>query len=1138
MRTFAAPNGVVGPPAVCSPARDRLELFAVGGRGLVYQWSLHGSTWSGPHPLLQGPVAVPAGVGISALAAANGRIDVFAVDSHTRAPAWWRFDRGFWMPPVTLAREANLHPTPVSAVATSATTMDVFAVGAGNGPWWWHFDGSNWAPRAVFLGNAGLHPERVAAVCTNADTGQLNLFAAGAGNQLWHWQRASARAAAAWTMIPRGGNLPRGAVSAVSWGPGRVDVFAAAAGNLVQHWWPAGVGFGSDQMPVPPRGLEDGGVLPGSVTAVSYARDRLDVFGITPDGRIAHWEWDGARWHGPDHHGSGVRHGELSAVARVNPWPNSVPYRRLDVFGIGAGNTAVGWPGSVNTSTRTWTNWPTNRSVAGATVVRPDSLEELVGAVVAAERQGSGVRAVGSGWSNSDAAVTNNWVVETDQLDGVLTQVTSHCLNPDGRRKARNLLHVEGGMKLWQLNALLDSRTLAVPTMGGSSGQSIAGLLSTSAHGCDVDRGPIPEMVRGIHLVGPGGAQHWIEPSHGLTDRQAVASSLGLPLEHVHYDDDWFSSALVAVGSLGVMYSLLVEAVPQYDLNAQCDMLDWDRVTAALRGGPGTAGFPFRPGNRAVQIIIDPYAGATRACFLTTRRHVATHTVEAPADWVPPWLIGGVTLAILQVLRLDPGQIPGTVSRLTRQNQLGWQFDTRRNTVGISHTMMGRRDPGPNLGLTVEAVFDATWPNTRYLDFTDAALQLIADKFNETPRRGYLGWISMRFQGASRAYLSPQHRPDAKPDPDPSTFMPRTVTIEFAALWRIPLTNNAYDQWNDTAELIPLIEAKAREFGGGLHWGMNDAVNAIDTVRTYPRLDTWRRIRSQLTRSGTIRTFDNALTRRCGLSDHPLPARPGNFTNDKLDDLAVFRPRDANWYLIDSATGAMTQTLFGTSSSIPVHADYTGDGKTEFAVWDPYTATWSVQGGTPAVFGKVGDIPVPGDYDGDGAASYAVWRPENGTWYFQSRRWTAGRPPVQWGQVGDVPVPSDYDGDGVTDLAVWRPGDGVWYVITSGGTGAGGQWGQAGDIPVPADYDGDGRVDLAVWRPSDGRWYVIESSTGRRYSVQWGEPGDIPVPGRYTVPFRADFAVWRPRDGMWHIKDSHTGATRSRQWGLTGDIPV
>jgi FAD/FMN-containing dehydrogenase len=47
-------------------------------------------------------------------------------------------------------------------------------------------------------------------------------------------------------------------------------------------------------------------------------------------------------------------------------------------------------------------------------------------------------------------------VVETDNLDGVLTEVISSCLTRSADRG--HLLHVEAGMKLWQLNEILDRK--------------------------------------------------------------------------------------------------------------------------------------------------------------------------------------------------------------------------------------------------------------------------------------------------------------------------------------------------------------------------------------------------------------------------------------------------------------------------------------------------------------------------------------------------------------------------------------------------------------------------------------------------------------------------------------------------------
>ena len=1126
MKTFTLPGGLAGPPSACSAATDRLDVFATGPGNTVWRWSMKQNQWAPPAKLDLGPASVPA-VGVSAVASGPGRVEVFAADKNTRGPVWWRANGAVWQAPIVLGGgPAGLPAVPVTAVAQSPDNMDVFAAGDGNQPWWWHWNGAFWSP-PLPLSGGGIPAERIAAVASAP--GQLDVFAVAVDHHLRHWRKVGN---GPWGPAEDlGGNLPAGAVSAVSWGPNRVDVFAASAnpGFPVQHWFSSGGGFASDQLAAPPDDLRDNGVAAGTVSAVSYAAGRLDVFGVTGDQRIAHWQWDGRTWSGPNHCGTGVPAEELSAVQRVwPPPPNLQPRRRIDVFTRGVGNTLLQWPGGgiENATVQNWNNWPTNRVKNAATVARPDSLEELINVITAAEQRGQGVRAVGSSWSNSDVAVSPGVIVQTDALAGVLTEVTSDCLA--AAAAGRRLVHVEAGIKLWQLNAILDDRKLALHTMGGSSGQSVAGVLSTSAHGMDVDRGPIPDMVRALHLVGPGGVQHWIEPADDpVTDPAALATVLNLPAANIHYDNDWFNSALVAVGSFGVIYSVIIEVDPLYDLRSQCDATDWETAKTGLKGG---AGDPF-PGNRGVQVVVEPYGGASHVAYLTTRKEVLPYTVKGGGG-IDAGLLTVLTANLALTMRATPQAIPTTVSQLTHFQQLGTQPATKTDQ-GWAHTIMGGKDPGGALGLTVEAIFDATAPHTSYLDFVDAALQVLKDAFGEAPPKGYLGWISVRFQGGSRAYLSPMH------SPNPATH--RSVTIEFAALWRID-SQGSHVLWVETPDLIGRIEAKVREFGGAFHWGLNDSLNATDVVGSYPRLDTWRRVRWQLTKGGTVRTFDSDFTRRCGLSAPPLPALAGDYDHDGKTDFAVWRPADAMWWFIDSSTGTTRQVQFGKPSDIPVPGDYDGDGSTDLALFDPYTAAWRTPKGKPVKWGQVGDIPVPSDYDGDGKTDFAVWRPSDGTWLVIDSKTGKKRKPVQWGLPGDIPVPGDYDGDGKTDFAVWRPSNGTWWVIDSSTNvprNTQPTLGQPGDIPVPGDYDGDGKTDFAIWRPSDGTWRIIDSSTGKqRQPVQWGQPGDIPVPGRYNSPTRADFTVWRPVDGIWYVLDATTLSNRIQQWGQAGDIPV
>ena len=339
-----------------------------------------------------------------------------------------------------------------------------------------------------------------------------------------------------------------------------------------------------------------------------------------------------------------------------------------------------------------WQNWPHTFGYVSPPRSFPRSLAEIVDAVVGVAGADQALKAVGGGWSFTDASLPFRTQAEVDQasivlkgasatqdlshilqgMNGVtaspmdlvpeavaddltfsshydqpsLTELTSSGSNLPGSGSVRLIdtrslasslqvhlpailsgeakrkheagtyyFFVEAGITMADLDQLLDHQSprMAIQASGGSPGATLAGTLSTATHGGEFRWPLLVDRVRAIHLVGPGGEQWWIEGEHSVAEQTAL-HKLYPKLDAAHFiggswtgvpgltAQDALNAAIVSMGTMGVIYSVVLEVVPQFGLEQIVTASSWSSILDIAH----TSRQQLRDGSReANQAVLD-----------------------------------------------------------------------------------------------------------------------------------------------------------------------------------------------------------------------------------------------------------------------------------------------------------------------------------------------------------------------------------------------------------------------------------------------------------------------------------------------------------------------------------------------------
>ncbi len=372
-------------------------------------------------------------------------------------------------------------------------------------------------------------------------------------------------------------------------------------------------------------------------------------------------------------------------------------------------------------------NW--HRNVRGIVrTVRPNNLAELVNAVRSIQSRGEVAGVAGSGWSFTECVVGGRTqaLIDTSALNGTLDSLIPDLVDPRAATAGNRLVHVEAGIKLFDLNCRLDAMGLALPTLGGSRGQSLAGVMSTGVHGADVSLPPVADAVRAVHLVGPGGQQWWIEPAAGalttqdVIDRAKAKGVLDPSIKNV-YDNQWFNAVLVAMGCAGVIYSVVVECRPAFRLRSITTAESWARAQMHILD----LAFPGRS-PRFLEINVNP---ADLSCRVTIRTETTEpESMPAGQGGLPIGVIvAGVGLLGPGALGLFFGAIGDYVARTSAEIALLGLVPVAGPALQIQRTAEALRPVEDAHRLLVELGLAAVNPQDarRVADILPTAINLI-----------------------------------------------------------------------------------------------------------------------------------------------------------------------------------------------------------------------------------------------------------------------------------------------------------------------------------------------------------------------------------------------------------------------------
>lgn len=194
----------------------------------------------------------------------------------------------------------------------------------------------------------------------------------------------------------------------------------------------------------------------------------------------------------------------------------------------------------------TFINWAKNIQSTVQHYFQPSTEDELIAIVKNYKK----IRMVGTGHSWSDICKTSEAIVNLDLYNKIISI-----------DKSKNLVTAQAGIKLKDLNILLDKEGLALTNLGSIDRQSLAGAISTGTHGTGKEFPILASQVVEFSLIKADGSKQIINRER---------------------DKDLFSAAIVSFGCFGVISEMTIEVAKSFNLHDYTTTTPFDDVVENL----------------------------------------------------------------------------------------------------------------------------------------------------------------------------------------------------------------------------------------------------------------------------------------------------------------------------------------------------------------------------------------------------------------------------------------------------------------------------------------------------------------------------------------------------------------------------